>query len=65
MLPLNITITPTTLVFNHLSETGHLNLVNELQLTYNDKGYFFLKADPQELYKTLLKLSYVYDIEIV
>ena len=65
MLPLNITITPTTLVFNHLSDTGHINLVNELKLVYSEKGYFFLKGKPDELYKVLLKLSYDYDIEII
>ena len=65
MLPVNITITPTSLVFNNLSDTGHINLVNELKLDYNVKGYFFLKGKPEELFKVLLKLSYDYDIEIV
>lgn len=65
MLPLNITVTPTALVFNHLSDTGHIKLVNELNLVYNEKGYFFKKGTPEELYKLILKLSYDYDIEIV
>ncbi len=65
MLPVNITVTPTTLIFNNLSDTGHLNLVNELKLAYNDKGYFFKKGTPEELFKVILKLSYDYDIEIV
>lgn len=64
MLPVNITITPTALVFNNLSGTGHIDLVNELNLTYNDKGYYFIKGSEKELFKILLKLSYDYDIEI-
>ena len=65
MLPVNITITPTTLVFNNLHDTGHIDLVDKLELTYNEKGYFFKKGSEKELFNLLLKLSYEYDIEIV
>ena len=65
MLPVNITVTPTTLVFNNLTDSGHIDLVNELKLVYNTKGYFYLKGKPEELYKVIVKLSYDYDIEIV
>lgn len=64
MLPIQITLTPTTLVFKSLTETGHLHLIDELKLTYSDKDYFFLKGSEKELYKVLLNLSYTYDIEI-
>lgn len=65
MLPVNITITPTALNFNNLSETGHIDLVDKLNLKYSDKGYFFLKGKHEELFKVLLHLSYDYDIEII
>lgn len=64
MLPVQITLTPTMLIFNNLTETKHLHLIKELELVYNDKGYYFLKGKPQELFQVLLKLSYNYDIEI-
>lgn len=64
MLPLKITITPSMLVFNELTETGHLHLIDDLNLLYNDKDHYFLKGEQKELYKILLKLSYTYDIEL-
>lgn len=64
MLPVQITLTPTMLVFNNLTETGHIDLVDKLQLTYSDKGYYMYKGNVKELYNMLLKLSYTYDIEI-
>lgn len=65
MLPISITITPTSLVFNQLADSGHIDLVEKLNLVYHEKGYYFLKGSEKELFKVLLKLSYDYDIEIV
>ena len=64
MQPLKINITPTALCFRDLTESGHIHLVKELNLTYSDKGYYFLRDIKANLFDTLLKLSYTYDIEL-
>lgn len=64
---LTINITPTTLAFKHLDDEMFKKLKYEekLDLEYSEKGYFFIKGTEKELYKTLLKLAYTYDIELV
>ena len=61
---LTITITPTMLVFNELSDEMHAQLKEVYGLKHNGKD-FFIKEQPEKLYKILLQLSYTYDIEIV
>lgn len=62
---LNITISPTALFFNGLSDELYATLKRDYDLTepITRKGYCIIGA-PHELYKILLKLSYTYDIEL-
>lgn len=60
---LSITITPTMLTFKELTEEQRKQM-KEYELQYNEKGYYYIKGKPNELYKALLKLSYTFDIEI-
>ena len=60
---LQITITPTKLYFNNLNDALYQELKQVISLLNDSKGYY-MEDTPQALYKTLLKLSYTYDIEI-
>ena len=62
---LTITITPTMLTFKDLTDGLANRLHSEIGLKWCDKGYYFVEGDEKHLFKTLLKLSYTYDIEIV
>lgn len=62
---LQITMTAGAIYFNDLSDDMYNVLKKEYDLKENitRKGHH-IEGAPQELYKTLLKLSYVYDIEL-
>lgn len=60
---LKITLTPTRLYFKELSDEMQINLQFAVDL-HHDKQGFYAEGDAQHLYKILLNLSYVYDIEI-
>lgn len=62
---LQITMTAGAIYFNDLSDDMYNVLKKEYDLKENitRKGHH-IEGTPQELYKTLLKLSYVYDIEL-
>lgn len=62
---LHITMTATALYFNDLSDELYEVLTNEYGLEENitRKGHH-ISGSHAELYKVLLKLSYVYDIEL-
>lgn len=65
MLPLQITITPTMLTFKELSDELANEVHDKIGIKWNEKGYYYLKGNPQDLYKALLTLSYTYDMEII
>ena len=63
---LEITITPTMLHFNNLSDEMQIKLTetyNDYNFIINEKGVH-VKEKPQKLYKLLLELCYTYDIEL-
>lgn len=60
---LQVTLTPTMITFKDLTDEQH-DLLKGFEMEYNDKGYYFIKGTPKELYKTLLKLSYTFDMEV-
>ena len=60
---LTITITPTMLTFKNLSDELHGELKEVYGMKFNGKD-FYIKGNPQDLYKILLQLSYTYDIEL-
>lgn len=62
---LQITMSANAIYFNELSDEMYIKLKKEYDLEENitRKGHH-IKGTPHELYKTLLKLSYVYDIEL-
>lgn len=62
---LNITMTAGALYFNDLSDELYNTLKGDYNLEANitRKGHH-INGTPHELYKILLKLSYVYDIEL-
>ena len=60
---LYITITPSALYFNHLSDDLHTAISQLYKLEECKKGHC-IKGEPAELYKVLVKLSYTYDIEL-
>ena len=62
---LNITMTAGALYFNDLSDELYSTLKEEYNLEENitRKGHH-INGNAHELYKILLKLSYVYDIEL-
>ena len=62
---LTINITPTMLTFKDLTDEMANKLFDEIGIKWNEKGYYYIKGDEKTLYKTLLKLSYTYDIEII
>ena len=62
---LTITITPTMLTFKDLTDGLANRLHSEIGLKWHYKGYYYIEGDEKLLYKTLLQLSYTYDIEIV
>ena len=68
MLPLQISITPTMLIFqdlDHAKIQEMKSLMKNLpEFEYSEKGYFFIKGSEKELFKTLLNLSYTFDIEL-
>lgn len=60
---LTIILTPTALRFKGLSDELHAELSKDYLIEETRKGHA-IKGEPTELFKTLLKLSYTYDIEI-
>lgn len=61
---LTITMTPTMLTFKDLPEEQANTFYDEFELKWSEKGYYYVKGTPEQLYKLLLKLSYDYDIEL-
>ena len=61
---LTITLTPTMLTFKDLTEEQANALHEPLELKWSRKGYYYMKGTPEQLYKTLLNLTYTYDIEL-
>lgn len=61
---LNITLTPTMLVFENLDDETAEKLDVAVDVKINDKGQYYAKGNPMELYKVLLHLTYTYDIEL-
>ena len=65
MNPLQITATPTMLSFKELPEELANKFHEEIELKWNTKRReYYVSGTPEKLYKTILKLSYTYDIEI-
>lgn len=60
---LSITITPTRLYFNNLTDELQINIETYVDLKHNSRG-FYVEGDEKQLYKILLKLAYTYDIEL-
>jgi len=60
---LQITITPSMLIFTNLPDATYTILKGQYHLEHNDKGHF-IKGTQQQLFKVLLELSYTYDIEL-
>lgn len=61
---LTVVITPTMLTFKNLDEETANKVFDLIGIKWGDMGYY-LKGEPQELFKALLLLSYTYDLEIV
>lgn len=61
---LKIVITPTALYFHGLTDELQQELNKHHDLKHDSRA-FYIQAEPQKLYKILLKLSYDYDIELV
>lgn len=64
---LKITISPSLLSFKDLTDEVFEKLKYEdgVNLTYSEKGYYYIAGTSKELYEILLKLSYKYDIELI
>ena len=63
---MKITITPTSLYFEDLNEKQFEELKGgyHINIKIDNKGRYVLTDTPEKLFKTLLKLSYDYDIEL-
>ena len=63
---LNITITPTALYFENLSDKLYEVLKSNyhLNIIVDEKGRYLVKGTPEQLFKVMIKLSYDYDIEL-
>lgn len=61
---LNVTLTPTMLVFENLDDATAESLPASVEVKVNDKGQYYAKGKPEYLYKLLLTLSYDHDMEI-
>lgn len=61
---LTITLTPTTVSFTNLTDEQAATLTGNYELKWSDKGYYYVKGKPEQLYKLLLDLTYTYDIEL-
>lgn len=61
---LTITITPTGLFLDDLSDELYKEISVYCELTHYKGRTFAIYNTPEKLYKTLLKLSYQYDIEL-
>ena len=62
---LTIVLTPTMLTFKNLTDEMQDELKKKYTLYVNNKGDIAIKGDETELFKTLLQLSYTYDLEII
>lgn len=65
-MTLDITLTPTAVWFNNLSDDELFNLCKEydsFEFRSNERGVY-VPANPQKLYKLLLDLTYKYDVEL-
>lgn len=67
---LTIVLTPTMITFKEeLSDELANNICDAIpadaEMKWNEQNGYFVKGNEKVLYKTLLKLSYTYDIEIV
>ena len=65
-MTLDITLTPTAVWFNNLSDDELFNLCKEYdsyEFKVNEKGVY-VPGYPQKLYKLLLDLTYKYDVEL-
>lgn len=64
---MKITITPTSLYFEELSDKNFEILKNayHLDIKIDTKGRYVVVDVPEKLFNILLKLSYDYDIELV
>ena len=62
-----ITITPTTLYFEELSDKNFevLKNVYQINIKVDNKNRYVVEDTPDKLFKILLKLSYDYDIELI
>lgn len=60
---LEITITPTMIVFTSLPDDLYSTISQQFDLEECKKGHC-IKGTPAELYKHLLKLTYTYDLEV-
>lgn len=61
---MTITLTPSMLTFKDLDDNTAANLPAEFEVKWSEKGYYYVKGAPEQLYKLLLTLSYTYDIEL-
>ena len=52
------------LVFENLDDETAEKLDVAVDVKINDKGQYYAKGNPMELYKVLLHLTYTYDIEL-
>ena len=62
---LTIILTPTMITFKNLSDEMQEELKKNYTMYVNNKGDIAIKGNETELFKTLLQLSYTYDLEII
>ncbi len=63
---LNITITPTAIYFNNLTDDLRTDIKKRYpDLTLTPKGKYAVIDKPEKLFRVILELSYTYDLEIV
>lgn len=57
-------ITPTHIYLRGVTDEQRSEISNEFVIEKGEKGYF-IKGNPTELYKALLKISYNYVVKIM
>lgn len=61
---LKLFITPTSIVFEDLTEDLYIELVEKYDLNFVENDVFKIEDEPANLYQLLYKLSFDYDIDL-
>ena len=61
---LTITLTPTMITFKDIEDSAAADIPGEFEVKWSEKGYYYVKGTPEQLYRLLLHLSYKYDVEL-